>query len=210
MMTMGETALLKRIATLEEQVTKLQGKPAKAARKSVEPEVRITYPKPTTSFIMPSAAELKQLFEIASRRLDQLALPCDFSGRRAEEKADNFFREFFAGFRALGYIGRAEELNHKHAVTYWISTAEQIMRELGASETLSGLPFLAAALAHGDVLYNDVRDYPYVREFGLCEYGGRPATDAWRKILAAGKTLEPFAADKKTWPVPQPKVGIVG
>jgi hypothetical protein len=69
-------------------------------------------------------------------------------------------------------------------VSYWISTAEQMLRQLsGTSEPLTGLSFLAGVLGHGDILYNDVREYPYVREFGLREYGGRPATDKWRGSL---------------------------
>jgi hypothetical protein len=218
MMAMNETELLKRIATLEEKVATLQGKPimvaSKVEPKWEEPEVRITYPAPITFFVMPSAAELKQLFEIACRRLDQLGLPRDFSGRRAEEKEEDFFRQFCAAFRALGFIGRGEALDHKHAVSYWISTAEQILRELGgASETLTGLSFLTATLAHGDVLYNDVRDFPYVREFGLREYGGRPATDKWRGVLARGSTMEPVAVKSQYpshYPMSQPSVRIVG
>ena len=103
--------------------------------------------------------------------------------------------QYLKPLRPRGFIGRAVAVDHKHTVSYWISAAEQILRELGgASETLSGLSFLAAALAHGDVFYNDVRDFPYVREFGLREYGGRPATDAWRKVLATGKIPEPGRA----------------
>ena len=60
-------------------------------------------------------------------------------------------------------------------------------------------------MAHGDILFNDRRAFPFAQELGLRDYGGRGATD-WRKIVAAGKTHEPSVTGKKTWPVPQPSI----
>ena len=215
MMMNNEIELLKRIAALEQKVAKLQGKPAKAAPKSVpvEEDVRITYPAPTTSFVMPSLAELKQLLAIALTRLTQMRRRPEFSGPRAEEKKAEYFRQFCAAFYALGFITRADALDKKHAASYWIATAEEILRarKYGSVPEL-GPAFLAAVIAHDDIDYNDPNQFPYVLEFGLRDYGmGKAATDAWRRVLAAGMAPEPVEVVAPRGMEPSPsRVRLVG
>jgi hypothetical protein len=51
--------------------------------------------------------------------------------------------------------------------------------------------FVAAAIVQG-ILFNNPREFPYVLELGLADFGGVPAkSETWRRILAAGKAPNP-------------------
>jgi hypothetical protein len=195
---LNETEILKRLTALEAWRESLGGKSAiEAAPKPalVEEGARITPLPPASSFIAPNENELRSLMKIAIARLAQMDLAPEFSGPRAEEKQTVYFQQFCAAFRALGHITRSAELDKKHARSYWAGVGEAILRAQGDD---CGLPigpaFLAAVIAHGDIPFNDPREYPFVVELGLRDYGmGTPATDGWRKVLAAGKAPAPTA-----------------
>jgi hypothetical protein len=185
-----------RLAAVEDKLA-----PKRPPVAPVEEGARVTVFAPTSSFVMPSDNEIRQLFKFAIVRLTQMDRAPDFSGARREEKQDEFYGQFCAAFEALGAITRAPELDKKHAFTYWVGKAEEILRtcQYGSVPRLAPA-FLAAAIAHGDILYNDPREYPYILEFGLRDYGmGKPATDGWKKILAAGKAPEPTTVKARSF-----------
>jgi hypothetical protein len=186
-------------AELRSRLEAVEGKlaPKKPPAARVEEGATITVIPPVSSFIMPNDAEMRQLLKFAIVRLTQMGRAPDFSGARGEEKQDEFYRQFCAAFEALGGITRAPELDGKHSFGHWVDTAKEILRRAdGRSVPELGPALLAAVIAHGDILFNDPREFPYVQEFGLRDYNmGKPATDGWKKVLAAGKAPEPTAVN---------------
>jgi hypothetical protein len=133
---------------------------------------------------------LKQLFALSLVRLTEMGKAPVFSGPRAEEKREKYFEGFCNSFSALGFISRADALDRKHSFGFWLDRAKDLISQRGISRDLDG--FLQAAIAWGDIPYNDPREFPYVQEFGLRDYNmGKPATDGWKKILAGGRAPEP-------------------
>jgi len=58
---------------------------------------------------------------------------------------------------------------------------EAYLRSIGKSMTLRNGPFMCAVLAHGDIPYAGLEK---TIEIGLSEHHvGKPATDAWRRVL---------------------------
>jgi hypothetical protein len=191
----NEAEILKRLTALEARVANLDGesaiKPTKPA--PADEGVRIVPISMVETSTVPTENELRALMKIAIARLAQMDCAPDFSGPRAEEKQTEYFRQFCAGFRALGYISRSDVLDRKHALSYWVGVGEEVLRTQRADCGCQiGPAFIAAVIARGDVPFNDPREYPFVPEFGLREFGmGAPATDAWRRVLASGKAPAP-------------------
>lgn len=204
----------RRLDALEARLALLEGTPVKKTTSVpifADEGARISYPAPSTQFEQPSEMELRQLLTIAGARLKRLRQLPTFSGARAQEIEEEHFRQFAAAFRALGQMGRQEKLDKKRALSFWIGSAEQLLRDRGLSESITGPAFVAAVIAHGDIQYNDPADYPYVHEFGLCDQNiGRPSNGAWKRVLTSGQTLDPVRVGGTARPMPQPSVRIVG
>jgi hypothetical protein len=200
------------IAALKAQIAELTRRfdakdappaPAKIAVKPIEEDgARISYPAPLSTFAMPSSAELDQLREIVLRKFPQLAP--DTRGKWAQEDAAKFPKQFAAAFRAVGMMHRSEKPDKKRYPSYFIQHGEDSLRAFGASAEI-GPAFLPACLAHGDVPISDWRIDGVVLELGLNIYRiGRPATDAWKRVLATGRTIEliaPLASRNYATPV---------
>jgi len=207
----NDADILRRLNELEARVEKLDGKTAiKPTPKPVlgEDGVRITTFAPTSSFVMPNEIEMRQLLKFAVVRLAQMHRAPDLRGPKEAE----FLRQFSNAFEALGFISRDAELDKKHAASFWIARAEEILRtQFADRERDIGPAFLAATISHGDIPYNNPKTYPFVQEFGLRDYNmGKPATDAWRQVLAAGKAPEPvFVRDPSGGRAPS-SVRLVG
>jgi hypothetical protein len=208
----SDEAILVRFNKLEARVAALEGKSDPRPAPKLMPEddgVRIAFPLPVTGFAMPSEAELRRLLSIVGARFPNLRPK--FSGPRAEADEIEYFRQFGAAFRALGHMGRSDALDRKHAATFWADSAEDLLRAQGASETVSVGPLTTALIAHGDILFSDVARFPYDLEFGLCiGDAGRPARDAWRRVLNTGQAPAPVAVASARMPAPQSSVRIVG
>jgi hypothetical protein len=190
----NETEILKRLTDVEARLAAIDGKTSiMSAPKPapIEEGVRITQLPPQSTAVEPSPAELKQLFSLSFVRLKELGKAPVFSGPSAELDKEKYFQGFCNSFFALGFISRADSLDKKHSASFWLGRANDVLRERGTPRELDG--FLAAVIAWG-VPYNDSRLFPFVQEYGLVDYGmGRPATDAWRKVPAAGRAPEPTA-----------------
>ena len=185
------------IHALKEQIAELTRRfdakdappaPVKSAPKPVEEEgTRVSYPQPVSTFVMPSQDELKQLLAIVLAKFPRLAP--DMSDRWANNNEVKFAKQFAAAFRAVGMMHRSEKPDKKRYVQYFIDHGDNLLRALGPHAEI-GPAFLPACLAHGDVPISDWRIDGQVLEFGLNIYRiGRPATDAWRKVLATGNTI---------------------
>ncbi|MGO9049421.1 MAG: hypothetical protein ACLP19_26080 [Xanthobacteraceae bacterium] len=126
-------------------------------------------------FEQPSRAELRELRAIVLQQYPQL---------RAKGQSDE---EALAGFASaflyLGNVGRADAINAKRELMSWLMDAKIWLRENGGGSTLNGNDLTAAVVAHGDIPYQDLRDYPGGIGFGLGDMSGRPATNAWRAVL---------------------------
>lgn len=191
-----EAASAKLIA-LEARVAVLEGKRLDLSSVTEVDQVRITYPQPASVFVMPSEAELSQLLSIVLARFDNLrpksCLP------EVEEEEMEYFGQFRAAFRALGYLNRSDALDSKHAATYWVDASEELLRGQGAPATISLGAFTAAAVAHVDVPYAPLVRFPHELGFGLALGGtGRRAADRWKQVLATGKLALPTEPPRTT------------
>jgi hypothetical protein len=184
--------------------------PVKIAQpKPVEDEgTRVSYPAPLSTFIMPSSAELKQLLAIVLAKFPQLAP--DMSDRWADNNEAKFLKQFGAAFYAIGLMHRTEKPDKKRYVSFFVDHAEDLLRAHGASADI-GPAFLPACLAHGDVPISDWRIDGVVLEIGLNIYRiGRPATDAWKRVLATGCTIPLIAPpSSRNYPRPDVRIGSV-
>jgi hypothetical protein len=207
------------IALLKSQIAELKSRfdakdappaPVKIAQpKPVEDEgTRVSYPAPLSTFVMPSSTELKQLLAIVLAKFPRLAP--DMTDRWANNNEANFAKQFAAAFRAVGMMSRTEKPDKKHFPSYFISHAEDSLRALGAYAEI-GPAFLPACLAWGDVPVSDWRIDGVVLELGLNIFRiGRPATDAWRKVLATGRTIELIAPpSSRNYPTSGVRIGSV-
>jgi hypothetical protein len=205
----SEFAKLKRdFAALETRVRALEANslkpptasPANAVKQSVGPsvrtyelasgrrldqaDVRITTIADAERFSLPDDADMRKLCDVANRRLPAL-------GVRPGADEEEFFRSFCAAFRYLGNVGRAAEINKKLGHSWWAGACGRWLVDHGIRVSVNGPAFIAAVVAHGDIGYV-VADPAVgaVWEFALESYGGRPASDAWRKVLR-GEFLKP-------------------
>jgi hypothetical protein len=132
----------------------------------------------------PNLAELKKLYA-AVRNLVPEAKHHD---------PDAGFRGFCGAYRFVSNCGRVAAPNAKVSISWWLDNMIDWLRQRGAvALDATGASFVAAVYAAGDVLF-----VPHngtlgtVWEFGLVlpgqsgGSGGKPASDAWRRILRDG------------------------
>jgi hypothetical protein len=190
------------ITALRAQVTELTRRldakdapppPAKMVQpKPVKVEgAQIFYPAPVSNFVMPSTDELHRLRDIVAAKIPRLNVTEGLVFRGdVEQNETEYFRQFCASFRALGALHRSEKPDRKRYLSYWIDACEDLLKSMGNSTTLSGLPFLAAALSHGDIAYAGLFAEGCVPELGLNAYRiGKPPRDAWKQVLSTGRIL---------------------
>jgi hypothetical protein len=180
-------------ASLEKQVAALKAsKPPPENRRAAEPRVveprgvTITHlPDRNASFVMPSGDELRRLHEIVVARYPQLASNLQQPG----EAFDGFCRAFLR----VGHLGR-DKLNDKLALVTWIDDAALWLRDNQVyPNRVTVRDFVCAVLAHGDVDFVPLDRFPFdCSAFGLRrDSTGRPATDAWRAVLATRRLRDP-------------------
>jgi hypothetical protein len=180
-------------AALGERIRRLEGKaPPKPA--PVDPEgATLRYPVPPSKFVMPNDDELGRLRAIVCAKVPRLAVADGLIWRGDKEDNDaEHFKQFTAAFQALGAMHRTEMPDRKHYLHHWTDHCETWLKGSGESTDLSFAPFVCACLAHGDVAYSGLFVDGEVLELGLNAYGiGRPAGDAWRRVLETGELLLP-------------------
>jgi hypothetical protein len=193
------------IAVLQAQVAELKSRldakdappaPAKIVTKPRDEEgTTVSFPVPHSAFIMPSQDELRRLRDIVFANYPKLNVTegLVFRGDNEQNEAE-YFRQFCASFRALGAMHRTEAPDRKRYISFWIDHCEGWLKTMGNSTTITGLPFLAAALSHGDIVYAGLFTDGCVPELGLNAYRiGRPPSDAYRSVLSTGRVLAMIA-----------------
>jgi hypothetical protein len=151
----------RRIAALESQLASRTA--AAPARVTARDEgVRIFNP-PEPCGTMPSGAELQRLLQMVITAYPALRLPDPINGLRRDEEERDHLLGFKATFHWLSHVGRSDELDHKHALTFWIDEALEWCRARQvASGAIRTRNFLAACVARADVRFTDLARLPYV------------------------------------------------
>ena len=180
-------------AALGDRIRRLEGKaPPKPA--PVEPEgTTLRYPAPTSKFVMPNDDELGRLRAIVTAKIPRLAL-ADGLISRGDKKTTLSISG--SSLRRSGLSERCIRKNRmpdrKHYLHHWTDHCETWLKTFGQWIDLSFAPLSARAWAHGDVAYSGLFVDGEVLELGLNAYGiGRPAGDAWRRVLETGEIVLP-------------------
>jgi hypothetical protein len=192
----AEVAVLKINAGLVEPVAR-----DVAPTKLVEPKLSITHPIETSPIVLPTEAEYRRILSAVRDAYPQLRPRSN--PRFADQDEAGFFREFCAAFERVSHLRRTENVDSKHALSWWV---DETNRWLHGSQQIDGIAFLAAVIGAGDVSFVQRDEYGNAWAFGLATFGGRPATEAWRRVLK-GQLLTPVAG-RFGPPGPRPSVRL--
>jgi hypothetical protein len=196
-------ALKKRVAALEANAGLVKPAAADVApAKFVEREVSITHPIETSPIVLPTETEYRGILSAVRDAYPQLWRSLSANPRFADEDDARLFRDFPAVFECVSHLRRTTEVDNKHSLSWWV---DEINRRLHGRQ-IDGLAFLAAVIGAGDVSFVQRDEYGNVWAFGLATFGGRPATEAWRRVLK-GQLLTPIAG-KFGGPSPRPSVTL--
>jgi hypothetical protein len=184
-------------ALTAEELRALQADKSRQSREVTE--TRVHYPPDIApSFLMPDMVDLRRLFHLVVMAYPQLAPQRD---REPEEALKYFGHAFFR----IGSLGRVDKLETKYAVSWWADEATSSLKDRGVNLIrILSVDFTIAAIAHYDVGYGPIDNFPHGCAFGLNPgRWGRPATDAWRRLLET-RTVRPPAVIALQRPRPQP------
>jgi hypothetical protein len=180
------TSLEKQVAALKASKPPAEDRRAEVKRVVESRGVTITHlPDQNRAFVMPSGGELRRLDEIVTTRYPQLATHL--------QQTDEAFDGFCRAFLRIGHLGR-DKLNDKLALVTWIDDAALWLRDNQVyPNRVTVRDFVCAVLAHGDVDFIPLDRFPFdCSAFGLRrDSTGRPATDAWRGVLATRRLRDP-------------------
>jgi hypothetical protein len=194
-----------RLAALEQQAVTLAAEIAalKAERPAPPPppprdEVRIVPLLHERTDGMPTLKEMERLFTIVK---SHSPWPQALNDRFDEHRP---FRAFSSAFRWLQNVGRTERPNGRVALSFWADTCRLWLRARNSvGSDLDGNALILAVFASGDIVYtpaDPARGWTW--EFGLVEYGGRPASaDGWRRVLSTGNVLSPSSPARRDAPL---------
>jgi hypothetical protein len=169
-----------------------EAKPAAPAlpRAPAEPQgVRFITPIERPRIDLPNEAERARIITVVCNRYPTLLPSAD--SRWADSDRAEFSQNFARAFEWVSTQGRADEVDRTRYVDFWINQAEEYSRLRGWSGNIGGALF-AAVIGAGDVKFLPGNNQGDVWAIGLKTFGGRPATDAWRRVLA-GQLLPPVA-----------------
>jgi hypothetical protein len=198
-----------RITALETELAALKAQVAPPAKVAVKPPVdegtRVFAEAPTNNcFVAPTPDELHRLCEAVLRKYPVLRPKVD-----DEFESAKFAREFANTFAALSLVRRAEAVDTKRALWFWVDHLNEVGKAAGLPN-IDGSALYVAAVAHSDIPFSDpsAAKMGVARELGLQFYGsGRRATNCWERTLH-GQILAPIAPHRtrEFYPVPQPKI----
>jgi hypothetical protein len=194
------TELAERVERLESELAAIKQRfpaPKPPAPPAIDEGVRITTGAEAdrmigvgSRFVKPSDTEIRALFKVA------LASTQIRFAENDEEKRSAFYRDFVAAFKFIAGLGRTETVDYNHDAVWFAEEAGLVERE-----NISAGAFIVAAIAHHDtgVAHYDpvhrasqLRDIVWIpgpgpaayTSFRLAKHAGKPATDAWRRLLA--------------------------
>ncbi len=157
------------------------------------------------AFAMPAMDQLERLHKTVLESYPKLT---EMPGRLETDDAP--FRRFVAAFRAVGMLGRTKELVDNISLSIYCDRSNEMLKSHKIYVELSGKAFLAAAIAHADIRFRPLDNYPYDISLGL-EHRvntGIPAGEAWRSVLVAGVAPQPTdraqGSPVTPYPIPVP------
>jgi hypothetical protein len=129
--------------------------------------------------VLPTADELRRLEEIVLRAYPKLQAGGD----------PNSFR---AAFHRLTYTRRAERLDTKRSLDFWVDQCEDWLKAQGYCPWRPAIQSLvAAAIAMGDITFTDPSGFPSMR-LGLTALPQfEPLSGRWREVLASNQAPVP-------------------
>jgi hypothetical protein len=154
-----------------------------AASVPAEPDgVRIVHPIERAKIALPTDEELRKLLGVVFGAYPTLR-PWTPGSRFADQDEADFNQQFSAAFTYVAHQGRTEEVDKKRSVGWWADQAADWFRQKKAPTNVGSGAFLAACVAAGDIPFQRSDQYGNTWAVALVTFGGRPATDAWKKVL---------------------------
>jgi hypothetical protein len=178
------------------------GKAAPPTQPAKDEGVRIVLLEERTSFVRPTLNELRKLYEIVCSKYPQFTSREPSTSRFADDNAREYFEGFTWAFERLGFARRSIAPDTKHYVDFWSSECRDWLRlHRPAHRGNIGAGFLAACVAHNDIPFIVGNENEgVVWSVGLATFGGKQATDAWRKVLD-GQLLVPTPPERRFAPL---------
>jgi hypothetical protein len=168
-----------RIERLEAEVRRLRP-PAPPAVSDTDGPMTISTVK--NRIILPSRDELRRLEEIVYRAHPKL---------KAGGDSDSFRAAFFR----LTYVRRAERLDAKRSLDWWVDQAEDWLKAQGYYPFRPATQsFAAACIAMGDIAFSDPSQFPGMTLGITALPQFEPLPGRWRAVLASGRVPEPILA----------------
>jgi hypothetical protein len=165
-------------AALRAELARLRPPPVPAAVSDLDGPTTISTVK--NRIILPTRDELYRLEEMVYRAYPKL-------------KAGGDSNSFRAAFFRLTYTRRAERLDAKRSLDWWVDQAEDWLK---AQNYYPSRPadqsFVAACVAMGDIAFSTPAKFPSMSLglTGLPQFEALPGR--WRAMLASGRVPEPI------------------
>jgi hypothetical protein len=153
----------------------------------------------------PNLAELKKLYAVVKSLIPE----------QKSHDPDAGFRGFCGAYRFVSNCPRLPAPNGRVALSWWQEGMTAWLRARGAmTNDVTGASFVAAVMASGDIAFSPHNgDLGHVWEFAILspgQSGGKPASDAWKRILREGAAaVLPPSAPARRAPAPS-QVRIYG
>jgi hypothetical protein len=176
------SALERENAALRAEIERLRPPPARAAAPHPDGHTTVAYMK--NAVVLPTAEELRRLEEIVYRAYPKL-------------KAGGDSNSFRAAFHRLTYTRRAERLDAKRSLDFWVYQCEDWLKAQGYYPTRPATQsFVPACVAMGDILFTDPSRFPSMSLAitALPQFEALPGR--WHEVLASGRAPEPIGMPK--------------
>jgi hypothetical protein len=211
-----------RIAGLEQQIVGMQSE-LKALKAG--PDVPMTPPRPAdpdrprplvtlieerSNFVQPTPNELHRLYEIVLAKYPQLGPYKSAVHHLTSVSSGEHFDGFLAAFERLAHVGRTERPDTRYYVDHFADEAKNwLARHRPGFRGNVGAGFLSAVVAHSDIPFIVANPREgVIWSVGITTFGGKKATDAWRRVLT-GVILSQSQPARRMAP-PSPARVIIG
>jgi hypothetical protein len=139
----------------------------------------ITYSLPNTGYAPPSKDEARRLWHIVDAAYPDLGLIASVDEQ-----------EFRRAFSAVGLMYRRDTPDERHALTYFLDSANELISQHLKGSSVSGCALLGAVHAHCDIPWRKPdRSLGQLLEIGLDPYVGRRSENHWRGLLDGTRNL---------------------
>jgi hypothetical protein len=170
------------VAALHAKIERLHPPPVPAAVSC--PDGHTTISPVKNRIILPTKDELHRLEEMVYRAYPKL-------------KAGGDSESFRAAFHRLTYTRRAERLDTKRSLDFWVDQAEDWLKAQGYYPSRpASQSFVASAIAMGDIAFSDPSRFPSLQLgiTALPQFEALPGR--WHEVLASGRVPEPIGMPK--------------